>query len=544
MFKESIEDDPMTIGHPQCSLPEIRQLKLLEIKGSRCAQLVANLTSIMEHVFLQNIQDEVSLGDFIKGFTSLPIFDSTRQAVVKIRWDKSHLLPGHDSERVMTTKTACDQLREIMDRVSLVDEEKFRFLIIGKAGCGKTTILNKVCGENVADKPSEFRGVHDIYKEMEFKDNRRMVVHDSEGFEAGHKREFQVVKRFIESRSRKKILHEQLHMIWYCLQTNSRPIQQSEKLFFASEHNVPVIAIFTKFDLFVQDQLQNIMECEEAEDIYDDEAATDSDLDSNEGSGQPFQVLEERAKLLASQKFEEHYKNVLMKMPHPPKAIVELSDLHNSTPKDSRLGSLIEATMEALTVTDKSMAKDNPRQRLGALFAKAQMAEVSPKISSSVHYGLPYEIYEKELQVPSPLFRRLLIEVWGSKWHVLTIMRIFQNCIEDHPETIGNNGSLSHPKVKKMTLRQRKVCRCVQLVADLILIMEQVFISELQTIDELELGAICKNYLSSRAHAYIFEELVNVDWRKFYNNTDPTRMITGRANAQLRRVLDSCRKHM
>ncbi|KAG1827859.1 hypothetical protein DFJ58DRAFT_671150 [Suillus subalutaceus] len=122
-------------------------------------------------------------------------------------------------------------------------------------------------------------------------------------------------------------------------------------------------------------------------------------------------------------------------------------------------------------------------------------------------------------------------------------MRIFQNCIEDHPETIGNDGSLSHPEVKKMTLRQRKVCRCVQLVADLILIMEQVFISELQTIDEPQLEAICKNYLSSRAHAYIFEELINVDWHKF-QNTESTRMITGRANAQLRRVLDSCRKHM
>ncbi|KAG2033902.1 hypothetical protein BDR03DRAFT_1013911 [Suillus americanus] len=289
-------------------------------------------------------------------------FASTRQAVVKIRWDTSHLLSGHDSERVMKMEMACDQLREIMDRVSLVDEEKFRLLIIGKTGCGKTTILSKVCSENMADKPSEFRGIHDIHKEMEFKENRRLVVHDSEGFEAGF----------------------------------------------------PVIAIFTKFDLFMQDQLQNIMECEEAEDIYDDEAAMDSDLNSNEGSSQPFQFLEEHAKLLASQKFEEHYKNVLMQMPHPPKDVVELSDLHDSTPKASWLGSLIEATMEALAVTDKSMAKDNPRQGLRALFAKAQMAEVSPKISSSMHYGLPYEIYQKELQVPSPLFRRLLIEVWGS----------------------------------------------------------------------------------------------------------------------------------
>ncbi|KIJ58956.1 hypothetical protein HYDPIDRAFT_101673 [Hydnomerulius pinastri MD-312] len=123
-------------------------------------------------------------------------------------------------------------------------------------------------------------------------------------------------------------------------------------------------------------------------------------------------------------------------------------------------------------------------------------------------------------------------------------MRIFQTCVEDHPETIGNEGSLSRPEVKKMTSRQRKACRCVQLVADLILIMEQIFVSESETIDGPQLEALCKNYLSSRAHAFILEELVNVNWREFQNETDPTRMMTGRANARLRKVLDSCRKQL
>jgi len=37
---------------------------------------------------------------------------------------------------------------------SSVEIERFRLLIIGRSGCGKTTILSKVCGEEVADKPS------------------------------------------------------------------------------------------------------------------------------------------------------------------------------------------------------------------------------------------------------------------------------------------------------------------------------------------------------------------------------------------------------
>jgi len=80
---------------------------------------------------------------------------------------------------------------------------------------------------------------------MEFKDNKLFVVHDSEGFEAGQEDEFRVVANFIRARSRMRNINDQLHAIWYCLTTNSRPIQQSEEMFFSVKHEVPIIAIFT-----------------------------------------------------------------------------------------------------------------------------------------------------------------------------------------------------------------------------------------------------------------------------------------------------------
>lgn len=61
------------------------------------------------------------------------------------------------------------------------------------------------------------RGKHDIEKEMTFKNNPLFLVHDSEGFEAGRKDEFNVVQRFIESRSRREKINERLHAIWYNL---------------------------------------------------------------------------------------------------------------------------------------------------------------------------------------------------------------------------------------------------------------------------------------------------------------------------------------
>lgn len=58
------------------------------------------------------------------------------------------------------------------------------------------------------------RGIHNIEKEMEFKDNKLFIVHDSEGFEAGQEDEFQVVVNFIQSRSLKENINERLHAIW------------------------------------------------------------------------------------------------------------------------------------------------------------------------------------------------------------------------------------------------------------------------------------------------------------------------------------------
>lgn len=81
-----------------------------------------------------------------------------------------------------------------------------------------------------------------------------MVAHDSEGFEAGTSNEVDVVKKFIERRSKMENVNERLHLVWfvtvispsdisvslyfvlsrYCMEMNSRPIQHAEKEFFST----------------------------------------------------------------------------------------------------------------------------------------------------------------------------------------------------------------------------------------------------------------------------------------------------------------------
>ena len=106
---------------------------------------------------------------------------------------------------------------------------------------------------------------------------------------------------------------------------NSRPIQQAEKDFFSMPLTgkikdeppssnltfriVPVVAIVTKFDTFLQDMQQKLEEKaeEEGEEVDDDE-------------------LEKLAVIEAEKRFEQHYKKPLESMKHPPRAVVTLSE--------------------------------------------------------------------------------------------------------------------------------------------------------------------------------------------------------------------------
>lgn len=69
-----------------------------------------------------------------------------------------------------------------------------------------------------------------------------------------------------------------------------------------------MVAIFTKFDLFVEDQLQELMEnAEDPEDVDEEE-------------------LEQQATTLTMEKFEKYYKGALLKKPYPPQAVVAVSN--------------------------------------------------------------------------------------------------------------------------------------------------------------------------------------------------------------------------
>ncbi|KAG2138596.1 uncharacterized protein EDB93DRAFT_717020 [Suillus bovinus] len=156
--------------------------------------------------------------------------------------------------------------------------KRFRILIIGRANAGKTTILRRVCKTrenpevyNSAGKKidpavlmaSRERGMHDIENEMVFRNNPGFVFHDSRGFEAGGQSEFDKVKAFIASRSKKPHLCDRIHVIWYCIpmDEDGRSFTEGEVKFFSQcdTGSIAVIVLFTKFDALYDDEFAELI---------------------------------------------------------------------------------------------------------------------------------------------------------------------------------------------------------------------------------------------------------------------------------------------
>ncbi|KZP06100.1 hypothetical protein FIBSPDRAFT_764923, partial [Athelia psychrophila] len=280
------------------------------------------------------------------------------------------------------------------------------------------------------------RGVHDIEREIKFDGNDKMVAHDSEGFEAGHRNEVDVVTNFIETRSKVDDINLKLHLVW-CVNFS---------VFHHQCFTVPVVAIITKFDSFVQDIQQKMEEDadEEGREIDDDE-------------------LEEEANKEATDKFEKHYKQALQCLPHPPRAVVALADERLKTERN---------------VYD-----------LSTFFAIAQNADTRMKLSTSTTNGM----FWNHDRPTVPLFRGgPFIDTWGTAWTAApkglarTLVQELETVLDDSWRLIGQRGDPNFSEIKDGNPNLATYCRWEQLVADTTLVMEKIYIHNIQDTDRLK----------------------------------------------------------
>ncbi|KIK33038.1 hypothetical protein CY34DRAFT_100375 [Suillus luteus UH-Slu-Lm8-n1] len=149
---------------------------------------------------------------------------------------------------------------------------RFRLLVIGKTGVGKSSLIQQAFGINEVHVSEHRRGEADIDKEFIAPENQRFVLHDSQGFEAGDSDCFITAKDFIDRRRKMPDLRDKIHAVWLCLSiphADGRLLESGVEEFLKLRKeilgDIPIIVVFTKHDVFVDKLELDAMDSDEYE---------------------------------------------------------------------------------------------------------------------------------------------------------------------------------------------------------------------------------------------------------------------------------------
>ncbi|KAF6835458.1 hypothetical protein CPLU01_04329 [Colletotrichum plurivorum] len=131
-----------------------------------------------------------------------------------------------------------------------------RILICGNTGVGKSTLLNRVFGIAMTQENSNQRGQHNIEEAFESDLHPGIIIHDSEGFQAGNSKEISAFKKFLKTRSGSPHIAQNLHAIWLCIDTDTdRPVQSALANVLQEVTEIcpltPVVVVGTKKDKYL-----------------------------------------------------------------------------------------------------------------------------------------------------------------------------------------------------------------------------------------------------------------------------------------------------
>lgn len=184
--------------------------------------------------------------EYIKFHKQIKIVIELFKSTTTKRADQPVLSSGKNLELQSTT----DEIIRICPR--------FRILVIGKTGVGKSSLINQAFRVEVLashDRP----GQANIDTEFISEQNNRFVLHDSKGFEPGEEDNVKIVQEFIQHRRSEPALKDQLHAVWLCFEiprAGGRFLETGTEAFLALKRegklgNIPVVVVLTKYDMLL-----------------------------------------------------------------------------------------------------------------------------------------------------------------------------------------------------------------------------------------------------------------------------------------------------
>lgn len=129
---------------------------------------------------------------------------------------------------------------------ALKQRGKVNILIVGKAGVGKSTLVNAVFQGNLAET-GDGRPVTKTTREIK-KEGIPLSIFDTRGLEISeYKNTIQELEKLIQDKGKSEDPNEHIHIAWLCVMEGSRRIEDAEiKLAEMLDKYIPVIAVVTK----------------------------------------------------------------------------------------------------------------------------------------------------------------------------------------------------------------------------------------------------------------------------------------------------------